>query len=113
MYIGALTVGADIAGGMIAIYKIRKSGRKARFLFKSMKADYRKRAEGHVHFSCEDGDAIDDLCAKAAETGLRQNMPVTITARCPDKLGDEPVAVFEMVISVKDVTDDPNAKGAI
>ena len=113
MYLGALTVGADIAGGLIAVYKIRKSGRKVRFLFKSMTSQYKKRAEGHVYFSCEDGPAIDDLCAKAAESGIRHNMPVTIVARCPDKLGDEPVAIFEMEISIKDVTGDPNAKGAL
>ena len=113
MYLGALTVGADIAGGLIAVYKIRKSGRKVRFLFKSMTSQYRKRAEGHVHFSCEDGAAIDELCALAMDSGQRHNMPVTIVARCPGKLGDEPVAVFEMEISIKDVTGDPNARGAL
>ena len=114
MYIGALTVGADIAGGLIAIYKIRSSGRKARFLFKGLKAEYHKRAEGDVVFRCDAGSAIDELVAKAAQSPERHNLPVKVIATVPSKLGDTPVATFEMVLSIKDVTDtEPDAKGAL
>lgn len=105
MYIGALTVGADIAGGLIAMYKVRKSGRKVRLLFKDFQAKYLKRAEGDVVFRCEDGDKLTSLLDEAARTGERQNMPVHIVATVPDKLGEQPVATFVLTLSVKDVTD--------
>ena len=38
---------------------------------------------------------------KAVATGERHHDTVTVTARCPDRSGDEPVAEFELTISFK------------
>ena len=105
MYIGALTVGADIAGGVIAMYKVRKSGRKIRLVFKDFHAKYLKRAEGDVVFRCDDGAVLDGVLELAAKTGERQNVPVHIIATVPNKFGEQPVATFVLTLSVKDVTD--------
>ena len=101
MYIGALTVGADIAGGLIAIHHMKGDRKHARFLFKSMTAEYLKRAEGDVHFCCNDGDKLADLVRRARESGERITEPVVVLATVPSKFGDEPVAKFVLEFSAK------------
>ena len=106
MYIAALTVGADIAGGLIAIQKVRESGRKARFLFKDFNAKYLKRAEGDVLFTCTDGRELSKLVDLARQTGERQNQEVRVIATVPEKFGSQPVAEFRLTLSIKDITVD-------
>lgn len=102
MYFGALAVGADLAGGLIAWRLIEGKGqKKVNLIFKDMHADFLKRAEGDVHFACEDGAAIKAGVARARESGERESFPVVITARVPSKLGDEPVAQFTLTLSIK------------
>ena len=105
MYIAALTAGADIAGGVLAMYIVRKSQRKVRLLFKDFQANYLKRAEGEVVFTCNDGPQITAMAQEAARTKERQNKAIHITATVPSKLGDQPVATFVLTLSLKDVTD--------
>ena len=104
MYIGALTVGADLAGGILALELVNKSGRKMNPVFKDMQANYLKRAEGNVYFSCTEGAKIKEMVKKAVDTGERINQPVNITATVPDKLGNKPVAEFVLTLSLKDIT---------
>lgn len=101
MYIGALTVGADIAGGLIAIHHMKADRKKARFLFKSMRAEYLKRAEGDVHFTCHDGKKLAELVGRACQSGERTTEEVTVIATVPSKLGAEPVARFVLEFSAK------------
>ena len=101
MYIGALTVGADVAGGIISIYHMQDDWKKARFLFKDMTASYLKRAEGDVYFTCRDGVQLAALVEEAKKTGKRMNQKVSVIATVPDKLGDEPVATFTLTLSIK------------
>jgi acyl-coenzyme A thioesterase PaaI-like protein len=101
MYFGALAVGADCAGGLIAWNLIETSGERMTLIFKDFKAEFLKRAEGDVHFSCEQGEEIRKLIASAVMSGERESMPVHVTARVPSKLGSEPVAEFILTLSVK------------
>ena len=101
MYFGTLSTGADIAGGLIAWRLIEASGNKVNLVFKEFHAEFLKRAESAVHFTCVDGAAIQALVLRALETGERKNLPVRVTATCPEKLGDEPVANFTVVLSLK------------
>ncbi|HUP57332.1 MAG TPA: DUF4442 domain-containing protein [Bdellovibrionota bacterium] len=101
MYFGALAVGADCAGGLIAWNLIETSGEKMSLIFKDFKAEFLKRAEGDVHFSCEQGKEIRELIAQAVLSGERESFPVHVTARVPSKLGNEPVAEFILTLSVK------------
>jgi len=101
MYLGVLVMGADVAGGLIAFNLITRSKRAVSFLFKDVKGEFFKRAEDDVHFVCEEGSAIRDLVGRAMATGERQEATVHVVATVPSKLGSEPVAKFELTLSVK------------
>jgi len=100
MYFGALSAGADCAGGLIAMAAIRRSGQKVALIFKDFKADFLRRAEGDVHFRCVEGKEILALVEEAVETGERVNMPVHVTATVPTE-SMEPVAEFVLTLSLK------------
>ncbi len=101
MYFGALSVGADAAGGLIAMHCVRKSKKNISLVFKDMSARFLKRAEGDVLFTCTQGRAIAALVQAAVESSERVEMPVEVVATVPDKLGDEPVARFTLTLSLK------------
>ena len=101
MYLGVLCMGADVASGLIAFDQIQKRKLRISFVFKDMKAEFLKRAEGDVHFTNEDGPVIQALIARTLDTGERQNVTIHVTATVPSKLGVEPVAKFEMTLSLK------------
>jgi len=101
MYFGALSVGADVAGGLIVMNLIRSRRSRVAFLFKDFQAEFLKRAEGAVVFTCTDGRKLGELLNRAEASGEREEDQVTVTATVPDKLGAEPVAVFHLTISMK------------
>lgn len=100
MYFGVLCIGADCAGGLIAMKEIQKSGRKISLIFADFKAEFHKRPEGDVHFTCEDGAAIRALVQRTIASGERESIPVTVTASVP-KISNEPVASFVLTLSLK------------
>ena len=102
MYFGALSVGADVAGGVLAMHLIQKSGHNISLIFKDFKADFLKRPEADTYFACSDGLAVISLINEAVNTGERVNMPLKITATVPELSGDEPVAEFVLTLSLKD-----------
>lgn len=97
-----MSVGADVAGGVLAMDLIRKSGRNVSLVFKDFKAEFLKRPEGNTHFTCNDGLAVKKLIDDATKTGERVNMPLKITATVPEISGIEPVAEFILTLSLKD-----------
>lgn len=104
MYFGALSVGADLTGGFLALPPIQKSKRKIVLVFKDFNAKFLKRAESDVHFICKDGKAVKDLVDLAIKTQERQNYKLNIIARTP-KISDDIVAEFELTLSIKDYTN--------
>ncbi len=100
MYFGVLCVGADASGGVLAMKHIKDSGKNISLIFKDLKAEFFKRAEGDTHFVCRDGEAIKDLIKKTIETKERQNMPLHIDAFVPSQ-SNEPVAHFVLTLSLK------------
>ena len=102
LYFGALCIGADAAGGLIAMRLLRKlSRKKGSLIFKDFQAKFLKRAEGETHFTCNDGSAIAEAVARAALTFERIDLPVHVTATVPKKFGSEPVAEFVLTLSLK------------
>jgi acyl-coenzyme A thioesterase PaaI-like protein len=101
MYFGALCAGADLAGALTAMRRIDASGRRISLIFKDVKAQFFKRAEADVLFTCEDGEAVAGLVRRAIESGEREQLPVRIVATVPDKLGSEPAAEFVLTLSLK------------
>ena len=102
MYFGSLAVGADVAGGVLGMDLIKKSGRNISLVFKDFKAEFLKRPEGDTYFTCNDGLAVKKLIDEATKTGERVNMPLKITATVPEISGIEPVAEFILTLSLKD-----------
>ena len=101
MYLGTLCMGADVAGGLIAFNLVRRSKANVSFVFKDIRGEFFKRAEGDVHFTCSDGALIRDLVQRAIASEERQEATVSIVATVPEKLDDEPVAKFALTLSVK------------
>ncbi len=101
MYFGALSVGADVTGGALAFESIKKSNSKINLLFKDFKADFLKRAEGDVHFICNDGNLISNMVKETEISKKRINKPITIIAYVPTKFKEEPVAKFILTLSLK------------
>lgn len=101
LYFGVLMVGADISGGLLAFKMANASGRKVSFAFKDVHGQFLKRAEGDTIFRCDDGEAIARALEQTFGTGDRVNQPVTVTATTPTKFGNEPVATFQLTLSVK------------
>lgn len=101
MYFGALCIGADLAGGLIAFHLMHLRKAHVSFVFKDVKAEFLKRPEGDVHFTCEDGAAIENLMDRTLASGERQETTVTVIATVPSKLGEEPVARFALTLSLK------------
>ena len=100
MYFGVLSVGADITGGFFAMKKIQAKKSKISLIFKDFHADFLKRAEGDVHFKCDEGAMIKGLVNKAEETGERVSMPIHIIATVPS-LSLDPVANFVLTLSLR------------
>jgi acyl-coenzyme A thioesterase PaaI-like protein len=101
MYFGALCMGADVAGGLIAFHLMRKLKVSVSFVFKDVRGEFLKRPEADVHFTCTDGAVIQELMRRTIESGERQEAKVHVVATVPKKLGDEPVANFELTLSLK------------
>ncbi|HEY0372213.1 MAG TPA: DUF4442 domain-containing protein [Thermoanaerobaculia bacterium] len=101
MYLGTLCMGADVAAGLIAFHLVAEKKVRVNFIFKDIRGEFLKRAEGAVLFTNNDGALVQDLVRRALETGERQEATVHVTATVPEKLGEEPVAKFELTLSVK------------
>ena len=94
MYFGALAIGADIAGGLLAVEQIRKAGAKVSLAFKSFRAE---------------GAKVRDLVARtlASEERLGEMVRIQAAVRLPDGSYD-PVAEFTLELTLK-----KSSKGAI
>ena len=101
MYLGTLCMGADVAAGLIAFRLVRARRENISFIFKDLKAEFLKRAEGAVVFTNDDGPLIQELLGRTIASGEREEATVHVTATVPDKLGNEPVAKFELTLSLK------------
>ena len=96
MYFGGLAVGADLAGAIHSMYFT--GGKGMSMSFKSMNAEFLKRAESTVFFESNDGKVILEMIDESRHSGERINRMVHVKAK--NKNGEE-VAVFHMEISIK------------
>ena len=102
MYFGALCVGADCAGGLIAYRQIQKSGKPVSLIFKDFKAEFLKRAEGDVEFYCEQGKEIREFVERVATSSERMDLAVRVFAQCTGaRQPEELIAKFELTLSLK------------
>lgn len=102
MYFGTLAVGADLAGGLLAMEMIANSKQRISLVFKDVHADFLKRVDGDAIFTCRDGAKIHSLIQKVLETGERQHETLNIQVTAPEKYGDEILANFSLTLSLKE-----------
>ena len=101
MYFGGLAMGAEAAIAIKAVHAIHQSGKKVDFIFKDFQANFLKRAEGDVHFICEEGEQVQALVAKAIASGVRENQTFHSYALVPGKDAQAKVAEFAVTLSLK------------
>lgn len=101
MYFGALAIGADLAGGYYALYKADRRKMKISMAFKGVEGQFLRRPEADVLFTCDQGELIDEVLTRSAASGERVNEPIRVYATCPSTNGDEVMAEFELILSVK------------
>ena len=101
MYIGALAVGADLTSAILALSLVNKSKIKIIPIFKDLHANFLKRAEGDVHFVCNEGKIIQSMIKEVIDKKIRINKSINVVAYVPDKLGKEPIAEFSLTLSIK------------
>ena len=102
MYFGALAIGADCAGGILAVEQLRRRKAKVSLVFKSFKAEFIKRPEADVYFLCEEGARIRDLVDRVlvSDKRLAEMISITAAVRGPEGAYD-PVARFELELTLK------------
>lgn len=100
IYFGVLCAAADIAGGVAAMKHITDSGEKVSLSFKDFKANFNKLAIGDTIFINKQGREIKKFVEKTIASGERENMTVVVEA-FTEQMGDEPVATFELTLSLK------------
>lgn len=101
MYFGALSIGADLAGGLHAFYHADIAKVKISMAFKSFEAQFLRRPESDVYFVCNSGDVVKAMLMQTKESGERINeiIPVKAYINYPEK--PEEVADFKLGLSVK------------
>lgn len=102
MYFGAIAVGADTAVGLLAVrWMQKKKTKRVVLVFKDFHVDFLKRAEGDVHFVCEEGLRIRDQMEKVLANGERVTQAIHGYAIVPSVSTTEPVAKFSLGLSLK------------
>lgn len=102
MYFGALSIGADLAGGFMAFYFARITDTPVSLVFSHVNGSFHRRPDRAVLFVCENGQQILDMLDEAVTSGERITRPVTVRAYLEDREpGADPVATFELGLSLK------------
>lgn len=100
MYFGALAMGAELSIALKAIQKIEESKKRIDFIFKDFNAQFKKRADGHVLFICDEADKVADLIARAVLTEDRLEGTYHGRAVLEEK-PEEVVMEYTLTLSVK------------
>lgn len=100
MYFGALAMGAELSIALKAIEAIDRSGKRIDFIFKDFSSEFLRRADGHVHFVCDEAAGVQDLINRAAADDDRHHHTFNGYAFVPDQ-GAEPVMTYTLTLSVR------------
>ncbi len=101
MYFGALAMGAELSIALKCLEAIYRSGQKIDFIFKDFQCDFLKRADGHVHFVCEQAAKVQDLINRASATSDRLHETFEGFAFIPGNDPPEPVMKYKLTLSVR------------
>ncbi len=101
MYFGALSVGADLAGGLHGFYHADQAQCKISLVFKSFQAQFLRRPESDVYFVCSEGELVKQMIEESKASGERVNKPINIKAYMNYLTQPEEVANFILELSIK------------
>lgn len=101
MYFGALSVGADLAPGLLTLRLIEKQRAKCSFVFKEFTGEFLKRCEADAIFVCDQGRAISEAINRTLISKERENIILNVIATTNIESKQEVVARFKMTISIK------------
>lgn len=101
MYFGALSVGADLAGGLHGFYHADQAGLKVSLAFKSFQAQFIRRPESSVFFVSTMGEMVKSMIAESQRSGERINKPIHIKAYTDYPAQTDQVADFTLELSLK------------
>lgn len=101
MYFGSLATGADVTGAWIAFDYLARTKAPVSIVFKDINAKFLKRADGDVYFTCTNGPEVVKAFEATIADNERKNIPLLVTATVPSKYQDEPVAEFNMTLSMR------------
>lgn len=101
MYFGALAIGADLTGGLMALFLIKKIKKNISFVFKDANLQFLRRVESDAILTCSDGAAIQQAINRALISNERENVTFMVKVTCPDLSGQDPLALFQFTISLK------------
>lgn len=101
MYFGALGIGAELSIAAAAVIQIAESKQKIDFVFKDFSGQYLKRADGDVHFICEEIESVRALIEEAKTNPARLERKMKGYAIVPKVSTTEPVMTYELTLSVR------------
>ncbi|MCW8397527.1 hypothetical protein OQJ26_01830 [Legionella sp. PATHC038] len=101
MYFGALSVGADLAGGLHSFYHASQKKLNPSIVFKSFQAQFLRRPESDVYFVCDEGAKVEAMLEESQKTGERITQPIQIKAYTDYPAFTELAAEFTLELSVK------------
>ncbi len=98
MYFGALSVGADFTAGLLVMNLLKKNKSQAKLLFKDFKANFIKRGDSDIFFTCKDYKIAEQSILENIKTNQRINFKLSVIAS--SKTGDH-IADFILTTSIK------------
>lgn len=101
MYFGAMGIGAELSVAAAAVVAITESKQKIDFVFKDFSAQYVKRADGDVHFICEEVEVVQALIEESKVNANRIERKMKGYAIVPKVSTTEPVMTYELTLSVR------------
>jgi len=101
MYFGALATGADVTGAWIAFDYLARTKAPVSIVFKDINANFLKRADGDVYFTCSNGPEVVQAFKATIADGQRKNIQLKVVGTVPANYNEEPVAEFTMTLSMR------------
>ncbi len=100
MYFGALSMGAELSIALMAIKGTNESKHKVTFIFKDFSAQFLKRADKGVYFTCEEADVAMEIIRETEKSGERVEKTMKGYAYTDQKT-KEPILTYTLTLSVK------------
>lgn len=79
IYFAALSMAAELSTGILAMAAVYETGVPISMLVLGMEADFVKKADSRVVFTCKGGEALNETIARSIKTGEGQTIKLVST----------------------------------